>query len=90
MNELITEKLLQSGNDKYLVNNIREFLGENCCDKCHTSVKYPLTNVMSFNQNKGTYDFKDLPGANYVLKKFCKNCCRCKASTAPIYIEIDN
>ena len=88
LQKLIQEILLQNGNEKYLAKNIKDFVGENCCDKCNKSVKYPLTQVISFNKSKGTYDFKDLPGANYVLKKFCKKCIYSRASSAKIYIEI--
>ena len=87
LQKLIQEILLQNGNEKYLANHINEYVGKNCCDKCHKSIKYPLIHVISFNKKKGSYDFRDLPGANYVLKKFCKRCIYSRASSAKIYIE---
>lgn len=89
LQKLIEEILLQKGNEKYLAKTIQEYIGENCCQKCYKNSKYPLKNVISFDKTKGDYEFRDLPGANYVLKKFCDRCCYSKASSAKIYIEID-
>ncbi len=88
LQKLIQEILLQNGNEKYLANNIREYVGKNCCQKCFNNSDSPLRNVMSFDHSKGDYQFRDLPGAKYILKKFCKNCCHSKATSAKIYIEI--
>ena len=86
--QIIQEKLLQTGNDKQLAKYIQEFLGDNCCQRCHQHSKEPLTTIISFNKSKGNYKFTDLPGANYVLKKFCKSCCYTSTSTSKIRIEI--
>lgn len=84
--QLIEEKLINSGNERYIANIIINFIGKEC-DKCKSICDYPLTHVMSFNR-KGNYKFHDLPGANYKLKKFCQKCCYSRASSAPIYIEV--
>ena len=88
LKKLIQEILLQNGNEKYLAKNINEYVGKNCCQKCCKNSKSVLRNVISFDKSKGDYQFRDLPGAKYVLKKFCKRCCYSKASSAKIYIEI--
>ena len=87
--QIIKEKLLQTKNDKNLSKYIIEFIGDNCCQKCYEHCDYPLTNVLSFDKTKGDYQFRDLPGANYILKKFCKKCIRGRASSCKIYIEIN-
>lgn len=88
IDEILKNKLLQTNNEKYLIKDIKKFIGNNYCHKCHENVKYPLTHVISFNKSKGDYYFTDLLGANYILKKFCKKCCYSKASQAKIYIEV--
>jgi len=84
--KIIEEKLLRTGNDKYISKNINEFIGKNCCQKCFKNSDSPLRNVMSLN-SKCDYQFRDLPGSKYILKKFCKDCCHSKASSVKIYIE---
>jgi hypothetical protein len=88
IDNILKEKLLQTNNEKFLIKNIKNFIGNNCCEKCYISVKYPLKNVISFDKSNGDYQFHDLPGANYILKKFCKKCCYSKTSSAKIYIEL--
>ena len=59
LQKLIEEILLQNGNEKYLAKNIKEYVGENCCQKCHKKSKEVLTNVISFDKSKGDYQFRD-------------------------------
>ena len=84
---LIQQILLQNGNEKNLAKTINEYVGKNCCQKCLKNSDSVLRNVISFDKSKGDYQFRDLPGAKYVLKKFCKKCCYSKASSTKIYIE---
>ena len=67
MDLLIKKILLKKENEKKKKKNIKEFVGNNCCQKCYKNSKKPLTYVMSFNKSKGSYFFIDLPGANYKL-----------------------
>ena len=87
MDKVIREKLYRTRNDVNLTKMITDYVG-NTCDKCGKESKCPLKYVMSFNKDKGNYQFYDIPGGNYHLKKFCKACCWSKASSAKIYIEI--
>jgi hypothetical protein len=89
MESLIQKILLQNKNEKHLGKKIIEFVGENCCQKCYKNSKEPLIIVISFDKSKGCYNFTDLSGANYKLKKFCKKCIYSRASQAKIYIEVD-
>ncbi len=70
-----------------IVNIIITYLG-NECDKCKEITTKSLIIGLSF-QN-GTYDFKDIKGSKYVLKKFCDKCIYCRCSPVPIYVEIHN
>jgi len=86
MNQVINEKLAKTNNEPLLSKKIQKFLG-NQCDRCYKHTNQPLKHVMSFNKKVGNYSFIDVEGANYHLKKFCKNCIYRHASTAKIYIE---
>jgi len=87
MDKVIRDKLYNTHNDANLTNIITNYIG-NICQKCGKESHQPLKHVMSFNKDKGNYAFIDVPGANYHLKKFCKQCCYSRASSTKIYIEI--
>ncbi len=87
MEKAIIDKLYNTDNDANLTKIITDYVG-NTCDKCKKESDEPLRFVMSFNKEKGNYQFYDAPDADYKLKKFCKNCCYCRASSAKIYIEV--
>lgn len=85
--KLIEKKVLSTNNDKYVSNNIMDFLF-NKCDKCNNYSKKELTYVFSFNDGIRDYNFKDRTGTKYGLKKFCDYCIYCNASPYKIYVEV--
>lgn len=84
----IIKKLIEkSKNDQYISKNIMNFI-YNDCDRCHKKTEKTLTVVMSFNDGIRNYNFKDLKGTKYKLKKFCDECIWCNASPCKIYVEV--
>jgi len=84
MNKKILNNFLKD-NDENVSDIILSYL--KTCQKCYKEVN-ELYNVISFGNGKRHYKFKDVPGVDLELKKFCKRCCESKASTANICVEI--
>mgnify|MGYP001550716139 CR=1 FL=1 len=84
MNKKILDNFLKD-NDQQISTVILSYL--KTCQKCYKEVD-ELYNVISFGNGKRHYKFKDVPGVDLELKKFCNRCCESKASSVSIYVEI--
>jgi len=87
--QVVEQKLLMSRNDKNIAPFIMSFLPEHQCQKCYKHVEKSQDLYVTMSFTRGTYNFRNIKGSNYCLKKFCKDCCRSKASSVPIYVEIN-
>jgi len=85
---LIEQKLYQTNNDKNIAKHIFSFLPTYQCQKCYKHVDSQRDLYLTMSFTKGTYEFRNIKGSNYCLKKFCRECCRSKSSSVPIYVEI--
>lgn len=86
--KMLIEKLISSNNESLIINEIFEYLG-NECEKCHMLSDKKLFYVLSFNDGVKNYNFRDVNGTKYGLKKFCEKCIFSKASPCKIYVEIN-
>lgn len=86
--KILIDKLINSNNESLIINEIFKYLG-NECQKCHLLSNKKLINVISFNDGVRDYNFRDIKGTKYGLKKFCEKCIFSKASQCKIYVEIN-
>ena len=85
--KIIKQIIYKSKNDKYITENIMNFIF-NKCNRCNKNTKKNLTYVISFNDGIKNYNFRDIDGTKYGLKKFCNECIYCNAFPCKIYVEV--